>query len=120
MKIAHNGGAKFILYSCGNLREIFADLIEMGIDGVQALQPKYNDLKMYREKYPKFALLGTIDDSDVLKYESPEFIRSSVKESIKLLGKKGGYVPGPTNFLLDQPPENVVVLFKAIQEFGKY
>jgi uroporphyrinogen-III decarboxylase len=120
VKIVHDGNAKFILHSCGDLREIFADLVEMGIDGVQALQPKYNDLKMYREKYPKFALLGTIDDSDVLKYESPEFIRSSVKENIKLLGKKGGYVPGPTNFLLDQPPENVVVLFKAIQEFGKY
>ena len=48
-------------------------------------------------------------------------IRSSlVKESINTLGKKGGFIPGPTNFLLDQPPENIVALYKAIQEFGSY
>jgi len=43
-----------------------------------------------------------------------------VKENIKTLGKKGGYIPGPPNFLLDQPPENIVGLFKTIKEFGKY
>ncbi|MFX0189032.1 MAG: uroporphyrinogen decarboxylase family protein [Candidatus Hodarchaeota archaeon] len=77
-------------------------------------------MKMYREKYPKISLIGTIDDSEMLIYESPEFVRNSVKKSIKTLGKKGGYIPGPTNFLLDQPPENIVALYKAIQEFGKY
>ncbi|KKL90122.1 hypothetical protein LCGC14_1907870, partial [marine sediment metagenome] len=60
----------------------------------------------------------TVDDSEMLIYESPEFIRNSIKKSIKTLGKKGGYIPGPTNFLLDQPPENIVALFKSIQEFG--
>jgi len=42
------------------------------------------------------------------------------RADIKNLGKNGGYIPGPTNFLLDQPPNNIVVLYKAIQEFGKY
>jgi len=75
---------------------------------------------MYREKYPEITLVGAIDDSEMLKSETPDYIRNSVKEDIKLLGKKGGFIPGPTNFLLDHPPENIVALFKAIQEFGKY
>ena len=87
---------------------------------MESLKSKNNDLKMYREKYPEITLVGTIDDSVMLKFESPEYIRNSVKESIEALGKKGGYIPGPTNFLLDQPPENVIALFKAIQEFGEY
>lgn len=118
VKYVHDGGAKFVLHSCGNLGQIFHDFVEIGIDGVESLKPKSNDLKMYREKYPEITLIGTIDDSEMLIYESPEYIRNSVKESIKSLGKKGGYIPGPTNFLLDQPPENIVSLYKAIQEFG--
>jgi uroporphyrinogen-III decarboxylase len=119
VKIAHDGDAKFILHSCGNIREIFPDFVEIGIDGVESLKPKNNDLKMYREKFPEIALVGTVDDSELLKYETPEFIRKSIKNDIHSLGKKGGYIPGPTNFLLDHPPENIVALFKAIQEFGK-
>jgi uroporphyrinogen-III decarboxylase len=120
VKIVHDEGAKFILHSCGNLHEIFPDFVELGIDGVESLKPKNNDLRMYREKYPEITLVGTIDDSEMLKFESPEFVRNSVKENIKQLGKKGGYIPGPTNFLLDQPPENIFALYKAIQDFGGY
>jgi hypothetical protein len=120
VKIAHDGGAKFLLHSCGDIHEVFPDFVEIGIDGVESLKPKNNDLKMYREEYPEITLIGTIDDSELLKYESLEVIRNSVKTSIKALGRKGGYIPGPTNFLLDQPPENIVAQFKAIQEFGTY
>lgn len=120
VKMAHDGGSKFILHSCGDLHEIFPDFVEIGLDGVESLKPKNNDLKMYREKYPEITLVGTIDDSEMLKYESPEFVKDSVKESIETLGKKGGYIPGPTNYLLDQPPENIVACYKAIQEYGKY
>jgi len=118
VKYAHDAGAKFVIHSCGNIGQIFPDFVEIGIDGVESLKPKYNDLRMYREKYPEITLIGTIDDSEMLIYKSPEYIRNSVKESINKLGNKGGYIPGPTNFLLDQPPENIVALFKAIQEFG--
>jgi len=120
VKIVHDEGAKFILHSCGNLHEIFPDFVEIGIDGVESLKPKCNDLKMYREKYPEITLVGTIDDSEMLNLETPEGVRTSVKTSIDTLGKKGGYIPGPTNFLLDQPPENIVACYKAIQEFGRY
>ena len=118
VKYAHDGGAKFVIHSCGNIGQIFADFVEIGIDGVESLKPKYNDLRMYREKYPEITLIGTIDDSEMLIYQSPEYIRNSLKESINKLGRKGGYIPGPTNFLLDHPPENIVSLFKAIQDFG--
>ncbi|MFX1324825.1 MAG: uroporphyrinogen decarboxylase family protein [Promethearchaeota archaeon] len=118
VKYAHEGGAKFIVHSCGSIGEIFPDFVEIGIDGVESLKPKNNDLRMYREKYPEITLVGTIDDSEMLKYETPDYIRQATRKCIQSLGKKGGYIPGPTNFLLDQPPENIVALFKAIQEFG--
>ncbi len=36
----------------------------------------------------------------------------------QIFGKLKNNFPGPTNFLLDQPPENIVSLYKAIQEYG--
>ncbi|MFW9941133.1 MAG: uroporphyrinogen decarboxylase family protein [Candidatus Thorarchaeota archaeon] len=119
VKYAHDADAKFVIHSCGNIGEIFPDFVEIGIDGVESLKPKNNDLRMYREKYPEITLIGAVDDSEMLKYESPEFIRNYIREDIQILGKKGGYIPGPTNFLLDHPPENIVALFKGIQDYGK-
>ncbi len=117
--IVHDKGVKFILHSCGDIHEVFPDFVELGIDGVHSLQPQINDLEMYRKKYPSITLLGTIDDTEMLNRESPTQVREEVKNYIKKLGIKGGYIPGPTNFLLDQPPENIVSMYKAIQEFGR-
>ncbi|MFX1590982.1 MAG: uroporphyrinogen decarboxylase family protein, partial [Promethearchaeota archaeon] len=116
--IVHDKGVKFIIHTCGDIHELFPDFVEIGIDGVESLQPQINDLELYRKKYPEITLLGTIDDTELLKTGTPENIRREVKNNIAKLGKKGGYIPGPTNFLLDQPPENIVSLYRAIQEFG--
>ena len=83
VKYAHDADAKFVIHSCGNIGEIFPDFVEIGIDGVESLKPKNNDLKMYREKFPEIALVGTVDDSVLLKYETPEFIRKSIKNDIR-------------------------------------
>ncbi|MBY9003533.1 MAG: hypothetical protein KGD73_06150 [Candidatus Lokiarchaeota archaeon] len=114
--IVHDKGVKFIIHTCGDIHELFPDFVEIGIDGVESLQPQMNDLEMYRKKYPEITLLGTIDDTELLKSGTPESVRREVKSYIAKLGKNGGYIPGPTNFLLDQPPENIVALYKAIQE----
>lgn len=116
--IVHDKGVKFIIHTCGDIHELFPDFVEIGIDGVESLQPQINDLKMYRKKYPEITLLGTIDDTELLKIGKPESVRRVVKSNITKLGKNGGYIPGPTNFLLDQPPVNIVSMYKAIQEFG--
>jgi len=117
VNIIHDYGAKALLHSCGNIGELFGDLIEIGFDGVESLKPKNNDLVGLKQKYgDKIALLGTIDDSDMLKYSTPAEVKKSVTQSIKDLGP-GGYIPGATNFLLDQPVKNIQAMFEAIREY---
>ncbi|TFG02677.1 MAG: hypothetical protein EU542_04445 [Promethearchaeota archaeon] len=118
--MVHEAGIKFILHCCGAIGELFPDFVEIGIDGVESLQPTINDLEMYRKKFPEITLLGTIDDTNLLVNGTPENVRKDIKHKIETLGKNGGYIPGPTNWLLDQKPENVVALFKAVREYGKY
>lgn len=115
--IAHDSDVKFILHSCGNIRLLFRDFVEMEIDAVQSLKPTVNDLVLIKQRYgEKIALAGTIDDTHMLKNASPEEVKVSVTQSIKDLGP-GGYIPGPTNFLLDQPPQNIIAMIETINNF---
>jgi hypothetical protein len=117
VKIAHDADVKFILHSCGKIDSLFKDFVEIGIDGVESLKPFSNDLPMLKSKYgDKIALLGTIDDSNLLKFSTPSEIKKSVNKSIKDLGP-GGYIPGATNTLLDQPVENVFAMYDAIRDY---
>ncbi|MBD3254697.1 MAG: hypothetical protein GF383_06370 [Candidatus Lokiarchaeota archaeon] len=120
VELTHESGIKFLLHCCGAIEELFPDFVDIGIDGVDSLQPTMNNLEMYRKKFPEITLLGTIDDTNLLVNGTPEDVRKDIKHKIKILGKNGGYIPGPTNWLLDQKPENIIALFQAIQEFGKY
>jgi hypothetical protein len=116
--VTHNYGSKFVLHSCGNISVIFPDLVEIGVDGIESLQPSLNDLPALKAKFgEKIAFLGTIDDSGLLKTATPEEVRASVRESLRVLGKGGGYCPGPTNFLLDVKIENIQAMIAEIKNF---
>ncbi|MHA1370863.1 MAG: uroporphyrinogen decarboxylase family protein [Promethearchaeota archaeon] len=116
VRVVHYAGIKFILHSCGKIEPLFKDFVEIGIDGVQSLKPT-NDLLALKQKYGKdIALLGTLDDTDILKNASPSEITSYVKRCIDELGP-AGYIPGPTNTLLDHPVENIVAMCEAIRNY---
>jgi len=116
-EIIHHYGGKFLLHSCGNIGELFGDFVEIGIDGVESLKPFNNDLKNLKQNYgDDIALIGTIDDTNLLKNSRPEEVKNEVRKSIEELGPEG-YIPGATNFLLDQPPENVHAMIEAINNY---
>nr|MDO8087672.1 uroporphyrinogen decarboxylase family protein [Candidatus Sigynarchaeum springense] len=118
VQAAHAAGVKFILHSCGKIESLFKDLVEIGVDGVDSLSPLNNDLPALKRQFgDKIALVGTIDDTGMLKHATPAEVKSSVTASIRALGP-GGYIPGATNALLDHPVENVVAMFEAIREFN--
>ncbi|GAB4305136.1 MAG: hypothetical protein Kow0069_00510 [Promethearchaeota archaeon] len=115
VEVVHSAGAKFVLHSCGNIGEIFPDFVELGIDGVESLQPGINDLPHLKRKFgDRLAILGTIDDTDLLVNGTPAQVRERVAEQVRSLGRGGGYLPGPTNFLLNAKVENVRAMVEAI------
>ncbi|MFX0103591.1 MAG: uroporphyrinogen decarboxylase family protein [Candidatus Hodarchaeota archaeon] len=117
VKIAHDAGVKFLLHSCGRVEELFKDLVEIGVDGVESLKPTTNDLVSLKKKFgDKIALLGTLDETHVLKNSSPSEIKKYTTSMIKKLGPHG-YIPGPTNTFVDHPVENAVAVYEAIDEY---
>ncbi|MHA1688970.1 MAG: uroporphyrinogen decarboxylase family protein [Promethearchaeota archaeon] len=117
VEIVHKSGVKCVLHSCGNVEVLFDEFVEIGLDGVESLKPFNNDLPRIKKKCgDKIALLGTIDDTNLLNHATPAEIKSSLKKSIDSLGPHG-YVPGATNFLLDQCVQNILAMFETINEY---
>jgi uroporphyrinogen decarboxylase len=115
----HRGGAKFILHSCGKVESIFKDFYDLGIDGVQSLNPDQNDLeKLLREYGDQICLIGGIDDSQLLFSATPNEVATEVSRQCEQLGKYGRWIPGPTNFLGNQPVPNLQAMISAIRQFS--
>jgi uroporphyrinogen-III decarboxylase len=56
-----------------------------------------------------------------MPYGTPDDIRSEVKDRAKKLGSNGGFIFCTAhNIQADTPIENVVALFEAYKQFGRY
>jgi len=98
------------------------DLIEIGIDVVHPLEPLPGvDFREIKKRYDKqVTFLGAIDISSALPGKKEDVI-SEVQTRIRQLAKGGGYILAPANHIQsDVPPENVLTLFQAAHEYGKY
>jgi uroporphyrinogen decarboxylase len=105
-------------HSCGDVSEIFDDLIEIGLDVYQTLQPEIYNLPEVKERYGnKLTFWGGISTQQFLPYASPDQVRQVTRETMNILGAGGGYIGGPTHSLpQDVPPENVIAMIETFKE----
>jgi uroporphyrinogen decarboxylase len=113
---------KILFHSDGNMEPLLGRLIELGVDIFHCLEPLPNiDMGKIKTEYgDKLCFWGAIDIKEAMQ-GSKEWLRAEVKERIHLLAKGGGYVLAPANHLQpDVPVNNVLTLFRAAREYGKY
>lgn len=81
---------RVLYHSDGHIEPILDDLVEMGIDGINPLQPEHMDAARIRRRYgPGFVLWGTVGRQTTLAFGRPEDIRREVRERIETLGPAG-------------------------------
>ncbi len=116
--------AKVLLHSDGAIAPLIPDLIEIGIDAINPIQvsAKGMNARDLQAEYGKdMSFWGAIDTQHTLPFGTPEDIRKEVKERIQELGLGGGYVLGTVhNIQPEVPPENIVAMFDAAREYGRY
>ena len=114
---AKKKGLILSLHSCGDIREIFPDLIDIGLDVYQTFQPEIYDLKETKKQFgADLAFWGGISTQRLLPFASPAVIKETVKETISIMAKGGGYIAAPTHSIPgDVPPENVVALIEVLK-----
>ncbi|MCX6026805.1 MAG: hypothetical protein NTY23_11200, partial [Chloroflexi bacterium] len=119
--LAKARGLVTLMHSCGMVREVLPDLIDIGLDAWQTVQthlPGQEPERIKAEIGRHLVFVGAIDTTNVLSVSSPEKVRDHVLSQIRILGKGGGYICAPDHTIMeDVPSENVAVLYRTIAEF---
>ena len=113
-----------LLHSCGSVAAFIPDLIEIGIDAIHPVQVSAKDMDSARLKGDfgrDITFWGGIDTQRVLPRGTPAEVREEVRKRIADLGPGGGYVLGAVhNIQAEVPVENILAMFEAAREFGRY
>lgn len=119
------GSLSIHFHSCGAIKELIPDLIEIGVDALNPVQVSAAgmDTKQLKKEFGQDLTFwgGGIDTQHVLPYGTPEEVRDEVKRRIEDLAPGGGFVFAAVhNIQADVPPENIMAMWEALQEYGKY
>ena len=110
-------GKPVFLHSCGNILPILDDLVEIGLDCYQTVQPEIYDLSELKKSFGgRLTFYGAISTQQFLPFAKPEEVKTRVAETIAILGSGGGYICAPTHQVpADVPPENIMAMIEALK-----
>jgi len=123
--LGHDFDLKVMLHCCGGFYELIPAMIEIGLDGLHAVQPccRGMDLaKLKAEFGAKIVFNGAIDSHHVLIEGTVDQVRQKTRQVLEIMAPGGGYIAGASHdtILEETPTENVLAMFDAIAEFGVY
>ncbi len=113
------------MYHCdGAIAPIIGDLIEVGLDVFNPVQPNvpgHEPGELKAQFGDNISFWGAIDQQYLLPRGTPEEIDADVKAKIEALGPGGGYMVAPAHILQrDTPVENVEAFINAVKRHGIY
>jgi uroporphyrinogen decarboxylase len=109
-------------HSDGDITKVMEDLLSLGMNAVNPIEPPVMDLKVAKEKWgDRVCLWGNIDLVHTLPYGTVEEVEAEVKQRIKDAGPGGGYICGTANSVANFCKiENVFAMTNAVQKYGTY
>jgi len=110
------------LHSCGSIYRLLPDLIEAGFEIINPVQTNTKDMQPERLKseFGKDVTFwgGGCDTRHILNHGTTEQVKDDVRRNIEILSPGGGFVFNTIhNIMPDVPPENVVAMFEAVDEY---
>jgi uroporphyrinogen decarboxylase len=117
---AGNPSVQILYHSDGYIEPIVPDLIEIGVNAINPVQPDVMDPVALKDEYgSKVAFWGTVGTASDWIYGTPSAIESEVKSRIETVGSGGGLVISPAYDLEPEVRwENVLAFVKAVQKYG--
>lgn len=116
---------KIMFHSCGNVRPIIPDLIEMGVDILNPVHINASGMEPVQLKKDFGESLvfwgGGIDTQQVLPQGGEQEIRDHVKANLDALAPGGGYVFSTVhNIQSDVPAASILTMYDAFQKNRSY
>ena len=117
----HDHNRLFLMHSDGDLSVLMEDLIAMGLDVIQPVDPSCMDIVRVKKEFgDRICLIGNVSN-ELLRSASTQEIEARVKELLREVAPGGGYCLGSGNSV---PPwakfENYLTMRDAALKFGSY
>lgn len=117
--------ASVFFHTCGSVHWLIPDLIDLGIDILNPVQVSAVDMdtRQLKREFGKDIVFwgGGCDSQGVLPFATPAQVREEVRRRVDDLAPGGGFVFAPVHIIQgDVPPENVIAMYEAALEFGRY
>ena len=115
---AINPAVKVAYHTDGDALEIVPELIEIGVDVLNPIQPACMDPAEVKRRFgDRLCCWGSLDEQYTLPFGTHADVANEVKHRLATLGKGGGLILGPTHHVqLDTPMENFFAMVETIRE----
>lgn len=112
-------GKYVIQHSCGDIKTIMTDLVDMGMDVYNTVQPEIYDLAQLKKDYGShLTFYGGISTQQFLPFANVEECKAMAKNILDIMGPEGGYIFAPTHAVTpDIPVENIQALVDVVKEY---
>jgi uroporphyrinogen decarboxylase len=112
----HARGKIAMCHSCGSVAEIVPDLIEIGLDVLESVQPEaegMNPFDLKRKWGDRIAFWGCLG-SQTIPRSSPDALQREIRRLRTEMSRGGGYILAPAKPLQPETPtENAVAIVEA-------
>jgi uroporphyrinogen decarboxylase len=117
--------AKRFFHSDGNVRPLIPDLLEIGVEILNPIHIRAQSMAPagLKRDYGKDLAFwgGGVDTQGILPRGAPQEVKDDVRRNIEALAPGGGYVFNTIhNIQADVPPQNLIAMWEALQEYGVY
>ena len=115
--LVRSNGLTVSIHSCGDVREVFEDLIEIGLNVFNPFQPEVMDVNEMKKKYgSRLCFYGGLSTQKILPYGTPDDVRKETRRLMKEIGEGGGYILSPAHDIpKDVPAKNIAALIETVQ-----
>ncbi|MCL1895255.1 MAG: hypothetical protein FWG03_01765 [Clostridiales bacterium] len=118
-KVYKDAGLPVVYHSCGDIRPIIGDMIEIGVDVLNNVQPEAMPREELAEQFGDTGLLfyGGISTQQVLRTGAREEIEKEVQDCLATLGRRGRWIMSTgISITSDTPVETVDILIDVIEK----
>lgn len=112
----HSGGAHVWMHLCGNILPILPDLIEVGLDVLNPIQPQAMDIDLLACDFGgKVCFFGGADVQGALVSGTPDDVRRHARHLVDAFhGPKGGFIASTSHtFMPETPLDNIIALYET-------
>lgn len=113
-----------MIHTCGSSSWVYEDFVEMGIRGVDSLQPEATNMspEYLTEHFSgRLTLRGLISTAGPLAYGTADEVDAYCKRTLEICMPHRGYHFAPSHAIQDNSPEeNVIAMYQAAHKYGVY